>query len=225
MFVATLAATCALGACADDNEDSIATTSAPTSPTESAAPTESAETTEPRPSDTTTPDASTDTSTPETASGATLVADDSVPDDEQLVTDRDAFVSLSADASEIPDKALARCLHGALVDALTMDRIVEAGLTPKQFTRASDLEEMGIPVSAVDPDDLQASLASCEGDMAALFLDASWDDAQQRCVRGFLSADVVAAIIVSDLTGAAPADPQRSALDEASQCVQAPTTS
>lgn len=139
------------------------------------------------------------------------------------VSDRDAYVAAAAEQMAIDDDGLATCLTGAVVDAVGMDEIAAAGLTPAQFARASSLEEMGVPTTLDDPGALQVELADC-GDLVEVFAADDRLGDETDCVRDGLTNDLAAETIVADLTAAAPSAELSAARDAISSCILAGTT-
>ncbi|MET0460534.1 MAG: hypothetical protein ABW195_14885 [Ilumatobacteraceae bacterium] len=134
------------------------------------------------------------------------------------VTDRDDFVAAAAGEMSIDDGDVATCLSGAVVDAVGMEQIVAAGLTPREFARASSLEEMGVPTTLDDRDGLQAELAGC-GDLVEVFATGSDDADEQACVEASLTDDLAAEMVVDDLTGAEPSAELAAARSDISACI------
>jgi hypothetical protein len=139
------------------------------------------------------------------------------------VTDRDAYVAAASEQMVIDDQALSTCLTGAVVDAIGMDEIAAAGVSPTDFAQASSLEEMGVPTTLDDPAGLQAQLADC-GDLVGVFAADDRLGDGTDCVRDGLTNDLAAETIVADLTDAVPSEELASARDAISTCILAAAT-
>jgi hypothetical protein len=139
------------------------------------------------------------------------------------VSDRDAYVAAAAEQMAIGDDDLSTCLTGAVVDAIGMDEIAAAGLTPADFARASSLEEMGVPTTLEDPEGLQDQLTDC-GDLVGVFAADDRLGDETECVTDGLTNDLAAETIVVDLTGAAPSEELAAARDAISSCILAEAT-
>ena len=139
------------------------------------------------------------------------------------VSDRDAFVAAAAEQMAIGDPALSTCLTGAVVDAIGMEQVAAAGVTPAEFARASSLEEMGVPTTLDDPGALQDELAAC-GDLVEVFADDDRLGGETDCVRDGLTNDLAAETIVVDLTAGTPSDELAAARKAISSCILAEAT-
>lgn len=148
--------------------------------------------------------------------------DDDAATTVDVPADRDAYVAEAVAAMGLPDDGASQCLAGTVVDAIGMERIVEAGLTPDAFARATSFEEMDVTVDDVEPDALRTTLSGC-GDLVALFVRDAPDAAAEACVRGVMTDELVAESMVDELTGGEPS-PELTAAFGASAACAAPTT-
>jgi hypothetical protein len=61
----------------------------------------------------------------------------------------------------VPDDT-ADCIGAAVVDAVGVERLEEAGITPRDFEEAEDFDDLGIELTDDDVDRLGSSLADCD---------------------------------------------------------------
>jgi hypothetical protein len=149
--------------------------------------------------------------------------DDDEPSTADVPAERDAYVSEAVAAMGLPDDESSQCLAGTVVDAIGMQRIVDAELTPEAFARATSFAEMDVVVDDVEPTDLQTSLAGC-GDLVALFVRDAPDAEAEACIRGVMTDELVAESMVDELTGGAAGAELTAALDATFACARTTAT-
>jgi hypothetical protein len=148
------------------------------------------------------------------------------PDAGSVSDDESDYVNALADNIQTDDRDVATCLAGAIVDAIGFDAIHKSGMSPAEFAKGDQLEEKGLNLEAEQADDLKAAFSGC-GEIAEAYISAeSVPGAQKECERGYLTNDIVAELLATQLTQTDPSEQLTAAIGGASKCDEsAPTGS
>lgn len=130
--------------------------------------------------------------------------------------DRQAYldVAVAAFDGQLPiDPEAVECFAGAFIDAIGVDNLVEAGVSPEELNEADSLDELGVEVEDGATDRAAENLGDCEIDYASILATVAADGEAAspeaiECLEGELDSDALdralAGAFVSTLTGEEP---------------------